>query len=138
MKLDKAFPSNYLKAADLDGKEPTVTIKAVKSENIGEDLKLVVYFDGKDKGLVLNKTNANSIADLTGKDDTDDWPGYRVKLITAKVEYQGKRVPAIRIEEPDPANGHGHAKPKPQSRYVTPHPPPPEPDVVPTDEDIPF
>ena len=103
MKVNAAFPSNYLRAADLDGKTPNVTISHVKSENIGDDLKLVVYFEGKDKGLVLNKTNATTIVELTGQDDTDNWKGYRVKLFTAKVEYQGKRVPG---------NSRGRAGPR--------------------------
>lgn len=95
-----SFPSKYLSAADLDGTEPIVTIKNVKAEAIGDDQKLVVYFVGKEKGCVLNKTNANSIADIAKSDDTDDWTGKKLRLITVKVEFQGKRVPAIRIEDP--------------------------------------
>lgn len=125
MKVATAFPSNYLRAADLDGRTPNVTISHVKNENIGDDLKLVVYFEGKDKGLVLNKTNATTIVELTGQDDTDNWKGFRVKLFVAKVEYQGKRVPAIRIEEPAAAGAA--ARPKPT-----------EPVEAPDDSDIPF
>lgn len=122
MKLSQAFPSNYLRAADLDGREPTLTIAEVITENIGDERKLVVKFVGKDKGLVLNKTNANSIAEITGAEDTDDWTGHKVKLFTAKVEYQGKRVPAIRIDAPA-------GKP---SRVVE------EPVEAPDDDSIPF
>ena len=107
----KAFPSKYLSSADLDGREPVVTIDRVVSENIGDDLKLVVYFAGKDKGVVLNKTNANAIADITGEDDTDAWKGHKIKLITVKVEFQGKRVPAIRIEEAAPKSTRKAAPP---------------------------
>ncbi len=99
MNINKAFPSTYLKASDLDGRTPVVTIKDVKLETIGDESKLVAYFAGKDKGLVLNRTNANTIADLTGSEDTDEWMGRSIKLITAKVEFQGRRVPAIRIQE---------------------------------------
>jgi hypothetical protein len=60
----------------------------------------VIFFKGKDKGLVLNKTNWSALVDITGEEDSDDWEGKKVKLVTRKVEYQGKRVPAIRIEEP--------------------------------------
>jgi hypothetical protein len=99
--INKAFPSKYLKAADLDGKAPNVTISKAVMEDIGDETKIVVYFEGKDKPLVLNRTNANAISDILGSDDTDDWPAKRIKLITAKVDFQGKRVPAIRIEEAD-------------------------------------
>ncbi len=95
-----AFPSKYLSAADLDDATPVVTVKKVVTETVGDDQKLVVYFVDKEKGVVLNKTNANSLAELAHSDDTDDWPGTRVMLIVVKVEYQGKRVPGIRMEAP--------------------------------------
>ncbi len=120
MKMSKAFPSNYLKAADLEGREPIVTIDRVEMTEIGDEGdKPVLYFVGKEKGLVLNKTNANTITDILGNDDTDFWHGQRIKLITAKVEYQGKRVPAIRIEEAEA-------------------PKRPEPTTAPDDSEIPF
>jgi hypothetical protein len=124
-----AFPSKYLSAADLDDATPTVTIKTVTTETVGDDSKLVVYFVGKDKGVVLNKTNANSIAELAMSDDTDDWPGTKVMLIVVKVEFQGKRVPAIRMEAPPRAKGAKAAK-------VVQEPDPDVTDV--TDSDVPF
>lgn len=99
--INDAFPSSYLKAADLKGKPVALTIKEVKLQDVGDDRKLVVYFKGTEKSLVLNKTNANSIAVVTGSEDTDDWTGKKITLYPMKTEYQGKRVPAIRIEEPD-------------------------------------
>lgn len=113
MHINKAFPSSYLRAADLGDKTPTVTISDVKLEKVGEDQKLVVYFVGKDRGLVLNKTNANNIADILGSEDTDDWIDKKIRLIVAKVDYQGKRVPAIRVEVPDPLPPM-RRKPEPQ------------------------
>src|SRR3990167_1094296 len=100
MKATDVFPSKYLRAADLDGHEPIVTVDHVEVETLGDERKPVVYFVGKEKCLVLNKTNFSAITDISGQDDTDNWRGVKVKLITARVEYQGKRVPAIRIEEP--------------------------------------
>ena len=121
MKISKAFPSNYLKAADLDGREPILTIDRVEMEDIGDDgSKPVLYFVGKEKGLVLNKTNANTLCDILNDDESDHWSGQKIKLITAKVEYQGKRVPAIRIEEAE-------QPPRPQA-----------PVTAPDDSDIPF
>lgn len=102
MKSTDVFPGKYLRAADLGTAEPVVTIREVKLETLGEDSKPVVYFEGKERGLVLNKTNFASIADITGEDDTDDWKGCKVKLFVAKVEFQGKRVPAIRVDDPKP------------------------------------
>jgi hypothetical protein len=65
----------------------------------------VVYFVGKEKGVVLNKTNANKIVAIAGSDDTDDWHGVTVALYATEVEFQGDTVEAIRIKAP--------AQPKP-------------------------
>ncbi len=102
MKVSDAFPSHYLKAGDLGGKVVPVTISEVKTETVGREreLKLVVYFEGKQKGIVLNKTNANKIVALAGSDDTDDWRGVQVSLYATEVEYQGDTVEAIRIKAP--------------------------------------
>jgi len=135
MKSADVFPSKYLRAADLNGREPVVTISHVTMETVGDDNKPVLYFEGKEQGIVLNKTNWAALEDITGKDDTDDWKGHRVKLVMRKVEYQGKRVPAIRIEEAPsapPARRHRDPEPEPEPVFVGPT-------TVPIDnDDIPF
>lgn len=99
MNINDAFPSNYLKAADLKGQVVTVVMANVAHEKIGDDDKLILYFDGKDKGLVLNKTNANNIAAIYGP-ETDSWRGQKVALATAWVDFQGRSVEAIRVRPP--------------------------------------
>ena len=106
MNIQGAFPSQFLKAADLQGRRATVTIAGVTMEDIGSDTKPVLHFQGKDKGLVLNKTNANMITEIVGSDETDDWKGKRVTLYPTKTDFQGKRVDAIRIDYPE-----GQARP---------------------------
>ena len=100
MKSTDAFPGRFLRAVDIEGHTPVVTIARVELQTLGNDRKLVVYFQGKDKGIVLNRTNFNAIEEITGQSDTDDWAGHKIKLTTQRVEYQGKRVPAIRVEQP--------------------------------------
>lgn len=99
MRMNDAFPSKYLKAADLQGKNVKVTIKLVNIEKIGDDHKLVLYFEGADKGMVCNKTNAKKIASAYG-DETDEWPGNDIVLYEAEVDFQGDTVPAIRVRIP--------------------------------------
>lgn len=99
MLLNDVFPSKYVKAADLKGREITVVIANVEVEKIGDDRKMVVYFQGKEKGLVTNKTNANRIALLYGE-DTDEWHGKEIVLGTDFVDFQGKSVEAIRVKPP--------------------------------------
>lgn len=97
MNINEAFPSKFLKCADLQGRKAKVIIDHVEMDKIGDDTKLIIYFRGKDKGLVLNKTNASVISDMHG-DDTDDWSGCDIVLFPTRVDYQGKRVDAIRVE----------------------------------------
>lgn len=115
MKVSQAFPSNYLKASDLQGRQPKVTMAGYKMETIGDDQKPVLYFKGKEKGLVLNKTNANNIASAYG-DDMDDWQGNDVVLFSAWVDFQGKSVEAIRVRIPKPSESNGPAAQQPAPR----------------------
>ena len=97
MNLDDVFKSNYLKASDLQGREPTVTISKYTMEKLGDDQKLVIYFQNKDKGMVCNKTNANRIAYYyTG--NLDNWIGKQIILGTELVDFQGKSSEALRVK----------------------------------------
>lgn len=100
MKISEAFPSNFLKADDLNGKNVTVTIQDATLEEIGQghnkERKLILAFHGKEKKLVLNKTNAGTIAKLYG-DDTEGWIGQKITICPREVEFQGEMVLAIRV-----------------------------------------
>jgi hypothetical protein len=96
MNVNEVFPSNYLKAADLQGREIPVMIDRVEMESFGQDQKAIVYFRNKQKGVVLNKTNAMNIAGAYG-DDTDGWVNQPVVLFSVWTDFQGKSVQAIRI-----------------------------------------
>lgn len=101
MKMSQAFPSKYVRAADLNGKRMTLTMSHVHMESVadGEPDKPVLYFNGAQKGMVLNQTNGMMIASLYG-DDTDTWGGKPIELYTAMVPFGGKTVPAIRVMAP--------------------------------------
>lgn len=99
MHISTAFPSEYLKAADLQGRNISVVIERVEMRDVGDDTKPVIYFRGKERGVVLNKTNANNIAMAYG-DDTDAWTGKEVILYETMVDFQGRSVQAIRIRPP--------------------------------------
>ena len=125
MNINTVYPSKYLRAADLQGKEAKVVISHITMEEFDGDPKPVAYFMGKQKGVALNKTNSTNIASAYGP-ETDDWTGKPVILYPAWVDFQGKSVEAIRIR-PDP-NG---------ARATAPAAPPP-PAQDPLDDEIPF
>lgn len=97
--INDAFPSKYLKAADLDGKPALYKMDRAAFETIGNDRRLILYFESQEKGMVLNKTNASNIAKLYG-DDTDEWSGQEIVLFEAMVDFKGETVPAIRVRGP--------------------------------------
>jgi len=102
MNIHDAFPSMYLKASDLGDAQPVASIDRVEMEPVGrqKEMKPVVYFLGKTKGMVLNKTNSKKIADIAGTPDTDEWHGVQVKLYATEVDFQGETVEAIRVKSP--------------------------------------
>lgn len=99
MKIGEVFPSNFLKAADLQGRLLKVKVQSVVVEDIGDDKKPVVRFVGKQKGLALNKTNAGIISSAYG-DETDNWNGKEIELRPDKTQYQGQLVDCIRVQIP--------------------------------------
>jgi hypothetical protein len=98
MKASDAFPSKYIAAADLNDKDVVVKITHVTTEEIGNKQKFICYFAGGKKGLVLNKTNWNSIVRITGMEDSDDWTGMEICLFPTMVDFQGDSVPAVRVK----------------------------------------
>lgn len=95
------YASPWLSAADLDG-STNVEISGYEvgtfTEKDGSEVrKLVVNFEGIRKGLVLNKTNARTIENLTGTRSPEEWIGREVNLYTARVMAFGKEVDAVRI-----------------------------------------
>lgn len=111
MNINSAFPSNYLKASDIPaGRQIAVTIDSVVIEKVGSDERPVAYFLGSEKGLILNKTNSKVIVEIAKTDETDNWGGVRISLYSAKVDFKGSLVDAIRVGAP-PA-------PSPQQRTM--------------------
>jgi hypothetical protein len=101
------FASRFLKVDDLKGRKVALTIGKAVGEEIGQGAdkreKLVLYFNETAKGLVINRTNGDLIAEQVGTDDEQQWVGHRIVLVPAKTMFQNKRVACIRVEEPGEA-----------------------------------
>src|SRR5262245_23971061 len=96
-----SFPSKYVKASDLKGRDVSVTIDKVEYESVGSDreMKPVVYFVGKDKGMVLNKTNCNAIIQLTQTPDPDEWRGVQITIYPTETSFGGEQVECVRVRQ---------------------------------------
>ena len=96
MDYKEIYRSKYMKADDLNGRSATYTVNGCTAEDVGDDRKLVLAFSETDKPLVLNTTNATTMAELHGP-ESDGWEGKKVKLVPATTQYQGKLVKCTRI-----------------------------------------
>ncbi len=103
--IDDVFTTKYLKAYDLQGREPVVTIAQVELEPMGRtrELKVIVYFEGKTKGLKLNKTMALKIAQIAGSSQTEQWVGTAVQLYVSTADFGGENYDVIRVKAPTAA-----------------------------------
>ena len=103
-KISESFSGKWLNATDVGPLHKTLktTITEITEEEIGQGadkkVKLVAWLKDSEKGLVLNKTNGTTLAEIYG-DETDDWAGKRIVLKVVKVDYQGKSMPGLRIDE---------------------------------------
>ena len=58
--------------------------------------KLVLYFKGGKKGMVINKTNANALAAAFGK-NLSDWVGKRMTIKSEPTIFGGKPTQGLRL-----------------------------------------
>lgn len=106
MKASDAFPSKYLASTDLGGKNARVTISHVQMEELKArdgktENKMIIYFRGKTKGMVCNKTNGKTLIAAFG-DETDDWAGNEVILFTVMTDVGGETKEGLRLRTPQP------------------------------------
>lgn len=89
-----------LHACDLGGVDRVVTIEKVEQAEVQNATKKTkkpqVTFKGQPKPLVLNATNAKTIAKMYGP-MTEDWIGKRVTLYATTTEMGGETVECIRL-----------------------------------------
>lgn len=98
--MDDFFSSKYLKAADLRGREAAVQIAGIQPIKMPDGKnKVILLFKDKQKGLVLNKTNANKIAAIYGQ-NLEEWTGKPVILYPDETNFQGEMVACVRVRVP--------------------------------------
>lgn len=97
--------SKYLKKEDV-GQGKLMTISEVVQQNVAlesqpEEMKWCIFFEGEEKSMVLNSTNAEAIADILKERNSDNWGGGVVVLYDdPNVSYAGKRTGGIRVRAP--------------------------------------
>jgi len=105
MNIASLKQSKFLTKADV-GTGVLATIKEVYQDNTAlegapEDLKWIISFSEIEKPMVLNSTNGQLIAQITGSDETDNWYGHKIVLYEdPSISFRGKVVGGIRVRAP--------------------------------------
>ena len=102
MKVYELFPSRYLSAPEMEGKQVEVTIESVELEKVMTDGRSeeipVISFAGAKKKMALNKTNAKTISSQHGE-DMDKWKGKKITIFpTTCSAFGASKVPCIRVK----------------------------------------
>jgi hypothetical protein len=105
--FDDIYGSKYLGAADVGGNTLRVKIAKVELADLRQQdgstqKKFVLLFDGQDKAMVLNKTNAMTLANAFGK-NRDDWVGQRLEIysVMTGLGKPGLRIRPLRAQKPN-------------------------------------
>ena len=98
MNVNDLYPSKWIKSDDLSEGDLHLTITDLTMQVLGmeDEEQPVLWFDESERGLPLNKTNANAIAQLHGP-EIEQWTGKRISLYRTEVEFQGKTVWGVRV-----------------------------------------
>ncbi len=98
MNVNDLYPSKYIKSDDIGNQRLQLQVARIKMEEVAENepAKPVMYFHGKEKGMVLNKTNALLCAHCWGS-ETDAWPNQWLDLFVEPKMFQGKVVNGLSV-----------------------------------------
>lgn len=127
MNIAQLKQSSFLTKEDC-GAGKLVTIAECVQENIAkegapQELKWCLYFNGVEKPMVLNSTNGQIIAQITGSPETDNWAGHQIVIYHDRnIQYAGKLVGGIRVRAPrTPAPAQAQpAQPRQAARAAAP------------------
>jgi hypothetical protein len=119
--IDQLFPSKWLKSSDIGSTSRTATISRIDFELIGRDQekKAVLSFQNTTKRMILNRTNAQILANLYGK-ELKNWIGKRITLYCAEVQFRGAPCLAVRIREQVPGIPQEERNPAPAPKVTPP------------------
>ena len=115
MKFSDTRESKYLKQSVLP-KPCRVTIDRFTLETVGQgneaQERVIMYFVGKNKGMVVNVSNQAILEELFRSEDTDHMVGKQIVIwADPSVQYAGKRTGGLRIMDPRQINQHFGATP---------------------------
>lgn len=98
----------FLGGWSFENGDKTLTIKHIDEEEMydaetgGKKKGLVMRFEELDLPMVLNVTNCEAIAEVTGTDKLAEWVGHKIIVGTSRIKAFGKMHDAIRVRTTKP------------------------------------
>ena len=144
MHVSELKESRFLRKEDV-GEGQLVVIEKLTQENVSaegqkERMRWCVWFKNVDKPLVLNSTNGQLIAKITGSEDSDRWAGAVVEIYNdPTISFGGKIVGGIRVRPHRRVTGAAVPASKPRTAPQPQAQPPADFDPGQDgDDDVPF
>lgn len=103
--ISQMSESKFLKRADVSSGK-LLTIVSCEQQNVAKkddkpEMKWCLTFEEEDKPMVLNKTNGELIAMITGERNSDNWGGHKIVAYDdPSISFGGKLVGGIRVRAP--------------------------------------
>ena len=130
--INDLYPSNYVRASDLEGKPHRVYLRRVVVAEMGKsrDKVPVVFFSHYREGIpwdklpeapkafVLNATNRDNITARYGTAYEEAWPGALLELSPREVQFAGKTTTGLLVMPVDPPTQPPPAPPSEPERLA--------------------
>jgi hypothetical protein len=96
-----SFGGRFYKAADID-KPFTATVASVEKVEMRDGKKKpVMYFTNSDKGVVLNASRYEFMAQRCKSKNTDMWVGAEVTVDKGRTSFGGSMVDTVELRVPE-------------------------------------
>ena len=111
------FDSAYVGNWDLQGRDVVVVIARIvpgelaKAGTSKKDKAPIIFFEGREKGMVLNKTNMKIIGGIVGSFKVKDWIGHAITLYPTTCQFGPNTVDCIRVRPVAPKGRNGKTPP---------------------------
>ena len=101
MNIGEMNPGKFFNAAQVEDPK-TLTIAKIEMQTFEEDgiekSKGVAFFEEDERGVVLNVTRKEDIADLYGP-ETDAWIGKQITLYQGETFFSGKKIACVSVKK---------------------------------------
>ena len=103
----KHYDYRFISGDDIE-KDMTVTIDRVTDEEVfnpstnSKERAFAIYFKGATKGMILNKTNAKTIAKVVGSPYQEHWIGKQIIIYPKEGTFFGEKMKVVRVKMQKP------------------------------------